>query len=369
MVQARAASALNLRFAPMQASEAIAPIARDGDELDQGGLNLVLYPGESSDLLMLFENTSAEPPPMRIRLEGSCPTTWYQFQCEQDEIAAYQRIEGLLQFQVPASFFEDAHALRPQQTLTLDYHLDVVVTYEQPMAPEASSLLDSSVTQPSDQEWGRRSQRKLEYRRLNVFVRPRTRLMEFLPAIYREVDFMHRYLQIFEQALRPIFETTDALTRYLDPLTAPEALLPFLAHWVAWPMDTLPLMPSHQRRLIRNAMTLYRWRGTRRGLRLFLHYATGLPLDEAVDEGDRAIAIQESSSKAFLLGNVHLGPNATLGRGRPYHFIVTLRPDHSEAEGLPLSLIHRIITQEKPAHCTYDLHIEPRPNDAVTPSG
>ncbi|MEB3211607.1 MAG: phage tail protein, partial [Leptolyngbyaceae bacterium] len=188
-------------------------------------------------------------------------------------------------------------------------------------------------------------------------------LMELLPAIYREVDFMHRYLQMFEQALRPIFETTDALNRYLDPLTSPEALLPFLAHWVAWPIDELPLMPQQQRRLIRNAMTIYQWRGTRRGLRLFLHYATGLPLDENSPEGDRAISIQESSSKAFILGNAHLGNDAPLGRGRPYHFVVTLRPPASEADTLPLSLLHRIITQEKPAHCTYDLLIEPRFND------
>jgi phage tail-like protein len=339
----------------MQASEAIAPTPSDRDALSQDGLNLVLYPGEPNDLLIWLENTSAEPITVDVRLDGDCPSSWYQLHLEQEDIAPYQRIEGKLRFQVPDHFFEEADALQPQQTLQLDYYIDVAVAYDHPRAPTAATLASESFPSPTIER------RRLEYMELNIFVRPRTRLMEFLPAIYREVDFMHRYLQMFEQALRPIFETTDALTRYLDPLTAPDALLPFLAHWVAWPMETLPLMPHHQRRLIRNAMTIYQWRGTRRGLRLFLHYATGLPLEEELPEGDRAISIHESASQSFILGEATLGPESPLGRGRPYHFVVTLRPPASQADAIHAPLIHRIITQEKPAHCTYELYIEPRP--------
>lgn len=339
MVQTRPGGALNLRFAPMQMSEAIAPTSlANSDGLDRGGLNLVLYPGETSELLMLFENTSGDRVSLEVRLEGSCPTDWYQIRLEGNELQPDQRMEGVLRFQVPDAFFEDPHALRPRETLTLDYRMEVIVAYQHRTAQG--------------------SQRRLEYMSLNLFVRPRTRLLEFLPALYREVDFMHRYLQIFEQALRPILETTDALPHYLDPLTAPEALLPFLAHWVAWPVDEFPWAPGEQRRLIRNAMEIYRWRGTRRGLRLFLHYATRLPLDEHLPEAERSISIQDSSSKPFTLGNVTLGPTAILGRGRPYHFIVTLRPDH--ADDIHPPLIHQIISQEKPAHCSYELVVQAR---------
>lgn len=342
----------------MQTSEAIAPTTSE-DELGRGGLNLVLFPGEPSELLMLFENTSAEPISIEVRLEGNFPSHWYHIRLEAHDIAPYKRMEGVLRFQVPDSFFEDDHALSPRQVLTLDYRMDVVVAYQHQVPLNDPQLTAHNTANNTDNHTELRQQRRLEYMGLNLFVRPRTRLSELLPAVYREVDFMHRYLQVFEQALRPIIETTEALTRYLDPLTAPEALLPFLAHWVAWPMDELPLLPNQQRRLMRHAMEIYQWRGTRRGLRLFLHYATGLPLDDQLSEGDRAISIQESSNQAFTLGDVHLGPNATLGRGRPYHFIVTLRPDTTDTIHPPL--IHRIITQEKPAHCTYDLHIEPRP--------
>ena len=350
MIQTLPGAALNIRFAPMQTSEAIAPMASDANGLGQGGLNLVLYPGEPSELLLLFENTSADQVSLEVRLEGTCPSNWYHIQLAAHEIQPHQHMEGVLRFQAPNSFFEDHDALRPQQTLTLDYRLDVVVAYQQLGHPNGEQQVKPQATQ----------QRRLEYMGLNLFVRPRTRLMELLPALYREVDFMHRYLHIFEQALRPILETVDALPCYLDPLTAPEALLPFLAHWVAWPVDDFPWTADQQRRLIRNAMEIYRWRGTRRGLRLFLHYVTGLPMDEHRAEADRSISIQESSSKAFTLGTAHLGPDTMLGRGRPYHFLVTLRPNHMGDIHTPL--IHRIIAQEKPAHCTYDLRITPRPN-------
>jgi len=57
---------------------------------------------------------------------------------------------------------------------------------------------------------------------------------KFLPAIYQELDFVGRFLKIFEQAFEPAVNSLDTLWAYLDPTTAPQGLLPFLAHWVGW---------------------------------------------------------------------------------------------------------------------------------------
>jgi phage tail-like protein len=70
-----------------------------------------------------------------------------------------------------------------------------------------------------------------------LHVRPDSRYLKFLPTVYREVDLIGRLLKVFEQSLDPAIQTLEMLWAYLDPLTAPEALLPFLAYWVGWPSD------------------------------------------------------------------------------------------------------------------------------------
>lgn len=131
----------------------------------------------------------------------------------------------------------------------------------------------------------------------DLYIRPYTAYMEFLPILYREVDFIGRFMKIFEQAFQPIVDSYNVMWANLDPLTAPQALLPFMAHWVAWQVDSVWDL-QQQRRLIRRAVELYRWRGTRKGLRLYLHLYTGLPLDEDLaNEADKHISITEPLAK------------------------------------------------------------------------
>ncbi len=122
----------------------------------------------------------------------------------------------------------------------------------------------------------------------------------------------------------------DLLWAYLDPLTAPESLLPFLAHWVAWPINHRWSV-EQQRHLIRSAVEIYRWRGTKRGLRLYIHLYTNLPLDDQItSETDKHISIQEISGQGLVLGDTRLGEDAMIGGGRPFHFIVRLRSGTSQ---------------------------------------
>ena len=189
------------------------------------------------------------------------------------------------------------------------------------------------------------------YRPFQLEIRPRSSYVHFLPSLYRQVDFFDRFLKIMEEGFDPALQTSDFLWAYLDPLTSPEALLPFLAHWVGWKLDSR-IDEISQRQLIRNAIKLHRLRGTREGLRLYLHLATGLPLD-----GD-AIHIDADLNSGFVLGKVCLGEAPRLGGGKAYHFRVRLRPETP----LPIDefTIRDIIQEYKPAVSTYELAIEMR---------
>ncbi len=161
-------------------------------------------------------------------------------------------------------------------------------------------------------------------------------------------------MKVFEQTFEPTVDAFEAMWAYLDPLTAPEALLPFLAHWVGWDLlSTIPI--ARQRYLIRNAVSIYRWRGTKKGLRFYLHLYTGLPLDEDLPERAKHISIEEAVGDGFILDRANLGEDTVLGGGRPYHFTVRLR----STPAIPLNetLIRQIIEAEKPTWCTYDLYL------------
>lgn len=328
MTQTRADQILRLQFFPSRISEAAEPV-----DLDTGGQNLILYPGEAAQFVVQMQNLSSQPLAIDLRLEGGCPLAWYDIGMEGRELTPGRRMDGVIQFQVPANFFENPQALRQDEQLILNFQNDVLVNFR-------------------EIETGRQY---LDGTGLNLYVRPRSRYLQYLPTLYREVDFIGRLLKIFEQAFDPIVQSLNVMWANLDPLTSPEALLPFLAHWVGWNLDAR-WSPEQQRRLIRNAMEIYRWRGTRQGLRLFLHLYTDLPLDDHLPETEKHICIQGASYKAFYLGDSHLGQGTAVGRGRPYHFIVRLHcePDRPIEE----SLVRYIIEQEKPAFCTYELSIE-----------
>ena len=191
----------------------------------------------------------------------------------------------------------------------------------------------------------------LGYRPFQLEIRPRSSYVYFLPSLYRQLDFFDRFLKIMEEGFDSALQTSDCLWAYLDPLTSPEALLPFLAHWVGWKLDSR-IDAIAQRQLIRNAIKLHRLRGTRAGLRLYLHLATGLPLD-----GD-SIQIDADLNSGFVLGKASLRNASRLGGGKAYHFRVRLRPETP----LPIDefTIRDIIQEYKPAVSTYELAIEMR---------
>lgn len=323
-------SSMNL----MEATDASAMASFAGNNTEERiNNNLLVFPGESSEMLIELENLSDRSLTWWLEIAGDFPQDWCNWQQEEaDEIPPLVKINQSLYFQIPEDFFENQFALNERRSrLQLNYEAQVSIYTEI------------------------NTQRQLiAYRVFNLCVRPNTSYLNFLPAIYREVDFIGRFISIFEQAFDPVLQIQGTLWSYLDPLTAPEAMLPFLAYWVAWPMDYHWNM-EQQRRLIRNAIELYRWHGTRFGLRFYLHLYTGLPLDEHLPEAEKHIGIEEIFTGGFVLGTTIIGVDSMLGGGCPFHFMVCLRPDPGQE--INEQLVRDIIDREKPAFCTYDLDI------------
>jgi phage tail-like protein len=302
--------------------------------LHQEFVNLRVTPGEYNDILVQIKNLWDQTLNWRIEVDGDFPAEWCHWnQSEIREIVSGEKIEETIRFDIPSNFFEVQLKAKAQNfRLKLDYQSKIRLYVG------------------GSDNW-----ELVGYEIFYLAIRPPDSYIDFLPVFYREVDFLERFLAIIEQAFDPAVQALDTLWAYLDPLTAPEAMLPFLAQWVGWELsDRLTI--KQQRRLIRHATTLYRWHGTRYGLRFYLHLYTGLPLDEELPEAEKHICIQELYSTGLVLGKTYMGIDSMLGGGKKYHFDVILRVDDSTLE-IDEKIVREIVERERPAFSSYNLEI------------
>lgn len=106
----------------------------------------------------------------------------------------------------------------------------------------------------------------------------------FLPALYREHDhqrFLERYLANVEGLFSGMETLIAGAQRLFDTRTAPAEFLDWLAGWLGGIIDP-DWEASRKRLFIDYALVLYRWRGTRVGLRAALRLATEDCPDERV---------------------------------------------------------------------------------------
>ena len=294
---------------------------------------LIVSPGERSQMTLDLYNPLEETLTVELDVKGNFPTQWCNWNLEGRELLPQATMLVGIYFDLPQDWLES----QPLEAIALNYRATINIQLQ-----DSVGLI--------------RDSQKLSF---NLYLRPDSLYLNFLPGIYREVDFIGRILNIFEQTFEPTVNALESMWAYLDPLTAPESLLPFLSHWVGWEiLSTIPI--ERQRHLIRSAISIYRWRGTKKGLRFYLHLYTGLPLDEDLPEREKHISIEEAIGTGFVLGEANLGESTMLGGGRPYHFRICLRflPGKPGDE----TLIRKIIDAEKPVWCTYDLLIEEREN-------
>jgi phage tail-like protein len=165
----------------------------------------------------------------------------------------------------------------------------------------------------------------------------RNDIEQLLPGIFQrtlhEGGPLAALLEVMEGLHAPSEEALVGLPALFDPRRTPERFVPFLARWVDLGVPVTTGL-GRQRELVAAAVELSRWRGTARGLRLFLRTATG--------------------SDAFVIEEQVPGPD---GRPRPFH----LRVRAPEALAPHRAMVEAIIEREKPAYVTYELHFEQLP--------
>lgn len=107
------------------------------------------------------------------------------------------------------------------------------------------------------------------------------RYLRYLPAIYQdEPSILLDYLEPFSDWFDSLRELLARIDTYLSPAMTPtsEGFLSWLAGWVALTLDE-EWDEDQRRRLMQEAVELYRWRGTATGLRRYLELYTGQPAE------------------------------------------------------------------------------------------
>ncbi|MCP4361110.1 MAG: phage tail protein I, partial [Chloroflexi bacterium] len=149
-----------------------------------------------------------------------------------------------------------------------------------------------------------------------------SRYIQYLPGIYR-TDFMKRFLALFESIYGPIEWNVENFDLYLNPKTAPEGFIPWLANWFDVSFDN-SWNEAARRAFLVDAHKIFARRGTKWALSRILEIYTG----------------QEP-----LIDDTH--EDLT-----PFTFTVEIPLKESEVNR---TLIEQLLNDHKPAYTSYDL--------------
>ncbi len=103
----------------------------------------------------------------------------------------------------------------------------------------------------------------------------RSRYLDYLPSIFQDDPLLGRFLVPFQEVMDAFGELLSGIDHLWSPAMTDPEFLPWLASWVALVMDE-EWDESKRRQLIGEAVKLYRWRGTVKGLKRYLEIYTGL---------------------------------------------------------------------------------------------
>ena len=187
----------------------------------------------------------------------------------------------------------------------------------------------------------------------------RRSLLHHLPQCFQKADrdgdhFLREFLWIFNHIQADLERKIDGLHRFFDPLNAPPEFLPWLAGWVAlsieqdWP-------EVKKRKLIREAIGIYSYRGTGRGLKLFLSIFTGV---------EPRVLENRWPYKGFRIGLVRMGVDSVVlpPVNLAHCAMIEVPAEFTDATDETILKIHDIIRMEKPGHVAYFLTFASAPS-------
>jgi phage tail-like protein len=159
-----------------------------------------------------------------------------------------------------------------------------------------------------------------------------------LPAVYQEDEFAQRFTSALDSVVAPVPSTLDNLVAYLDPALTPTDFLEWLAGWVGVVLDeNWPL--ERQRRFVAEAVELYRWRGTVKGIAGLVALYAGVE-PEIVDTG----GVEWSATPA---GRVPGEPEPRF----------TLRLRVADRSTVNVDRLDAIVRAAKPAHVLHQIEL------------
>ena len=162
-----------------------------------------------------------------------------------------------------------------------------------------------------------------------------------LPALYQEDDFTTRFVSGFDDVWAPVFAALDNFPAYIDPAIAPGDFLSWLSSWVGLDLDER--MPVERRRsAVMEAVDVYRWYGTTRGLRAHIARLTGAEPE-----------IEESGGVAWSTEAGTALPGSDTPR-------LVVRMGRRAAASVGESELRRIVAESRPAHMPFQVEVGQR---------
>lgn len=163
-------------------------------------------------------------------------------------------------------------------------------------------------------------------------------LVDQLPGALQEDEFCRKMVGAFDEVLAPVFSSLDCFDSYLDPMLAPDDFVEWLATWVGVDIDETWTL-ERRRRLIAEAATLYRIRGTTAGLSTHVRLYAGASPE-----------IEESGG----CGWSQTADNPIPGSAQPY---LVVRLPVEDVGDLRQSTFSRIVAANRPAHVPFQVEI------------
>ena len=143
-------------------------------------------------------------------------------------------------------------------------------------------------------------------------------------------EFLHRYLSVFSSMYADLQDIIECIPRYLDPDSAPAALLPVFARWLGLDLDGNFLEETQLRQLVKILPELVACKGTRRAVQMIVGlFVTG---DVYLIEHN-------------LLNKEQLDAGGVFSTGSVYDFSLLILQEPDE---LLLSRLRFLIEQFKP---------------------